>query len=666
MAENLFNIFSSEGDTFVRREEFERAVEAYSKALDIRSDSRNALLSRSRCYVRLGQYQLALQDAESCIGGDKTFHTGLCQKAEALYAAGDFEYALVFFHRAHRIRSDIMEYQLGIRKAESAINRAIGLGPESFSRPGTSATFSAAMPSPMERSLRSSGGVSIPATPTSAAGSGATTPLPRSASRSGGEGKVNRKLLGELYDDQEFLKKLLAEPGMQQNESMTKAISTGLDFIDSRTEFWRQQLSTPQASLSRTTPRSSRPGSTRPSTTNGRLFSGSPAKKRRASLGGTAKLPAASGSTRPRTTVPSARATRSTPTSARGQKSQSQRGSRRSSLTSVLGRITPIDENRADTGVIDRLPELSVNTASEATPSVTSSPANSKQVTPRRNSTLNSTEMEERRRSIRATHYVAKVMSNIEEALKTGAPDLALQFGKSLLSRLSTLEVPDHGKVTADAHSVMGTIYMALDRPTPAVIHHKKDLDISLEHGNVGGHMRALRQLANAYIRLDDIDMAVAVSTKLIDGELNPPSYILGEAMLQRGRAKYELKRFLEGAQDAEKAFEILIQPAEPREPGTEGVDTVLFGFDGNLASTRPELLLDGLCLHGRCLMALGKDAEAIERLQLCVQMAKENDDKTAQAAALTNLSVIELSQGRTEQGKKLQQEAMLVSQGRD
>ncbi len=47
-------------------------------------------------------------------------------KAEALYAIGEFETALVFFYRCKRIRSDQIEYQIGINKATEAIESAVG------------------------------------------------------------------------------------------------------------------------------------------------------------------------------------------------------------------------------------------------------------------------------------------------------------------------------------------------------------------------------------------------------------------------------------------------------------------------------------------------------------------------------------------------------------
>ena len=51
---------------------------------------------------------------------------GLYQKANALYQMGDFEYALVYYHRGSKLRPDLTEFTLGIHKAQEAINNSIG------------------------------------------------------------------------------------------------------------------------------------------------------------------------------------------------------------------------------------------------------------------------------------------------------------------------------------------------------------------------------------------------------------------------------------------------------------------------------------------------------------------------------------------------------------
>ena len=54
------------------------------------------------------------------------FFQGLYQKAEALYSMGDFEYALMYYHRGHKLRPELDEFRLGIQKAQEAIDNSIG------------------------------------------------------------------------------------------------------------------------------------------------------------------------------------------------------------------------------------------------------------------------------------------------------------------------------------------------------------------------------------------------------------------------------------------------------------------------------------------------------------------------------------------------------------
>lgn len=50
----------------------------------------------------------------------------LCMKAEALYQKGDFETALVYYHRGNKLRPELQEFRLGIQKSQEAINNSIG------------------------------------------------------------------------------------------------------------------------------------------------------------------------------------------------------------------------------------------------------------------------------------------------------------------------------------------------------------------------------------------------------------------------------------------------------------------------------------------------------------------------------------------------------------
>ena len=43
-----------------------------------------------------------------------------------MYYRGDFELALVFYHRGHKLRPELQEFRLGIQKAQEAIENSVG------------------------------------------------------------------------------------------------------------------------------------------------------------------------------------------------------------------------------------------------------------------------------------------------------------------------------------------------------------------------------------------------------------------------------------------------------------------------------------------------------------------------------------------------------------
>lgn len=94
--------------------------------MDYQTEDKACLVARSRCYLSLGDAAAALKDAEDSLVDNKTYHKGLYQKAEVLYAMGDFEHALMFYHRGHNVRPQLDEFTLGIQKAQEAINNSIG------------------------------------------------------------------------------------------------------------------------------------------------------------------------------------------------------------------------------------------------------------------------------------------------------------------------------------------------------------------------------------------------------------------------------------------------------------------------------------------------------------------------------------------------------------
>lgn len=98
----------------------------YYQALDVQDNNKAALVARSQCHLKLGDSASALKDAEASIDAKDSNIMGLYQFAEALFNLGQFEQALIAYHRGYRCRRDKEEFRVGINKAQDAIRRAIG------------------------------------------------------------------------------------------------------------------------------------------------------------------------------------------------------------------------------------------------------------------------------------------------------------------------------------------------------------------------------------------------------------------------------------------------------------------------------------------------------------------------------------------------------------
>ncbi|XP_029109782.1 outer dynein arm-docking complex subunit 4 [Scleropages formosus] len=230
-----FATYMHAGDQFFYKGEYVKAIKTYTKALTLQPNDKNSLVARSKCYVMLGDSQNALKDAEASLKDDRDFFKGLYQKAEALYTMGNFEFALVYYHRGHKLRPELQQFRLGIQKAQEAIENSIG-SPSSvkLENTGDLSTFrDTDEGNSRTRALK---------------GLGRPTKKERKpqSQKSPKYEKITKQLLGEIYSDKEFLEKLLKEQDlvkakMQNGEKLEDVILDCITYLDMRTEFWRQQ-----------------------------------------------------------------------------------------------------------------------------------------------------------------------------------------------------------------------------------------------------------------------------------------------------------------------------------------------------------------------------------------------------------------------------------------
>ncbi|EDO42886.1 predicted protein, partial [Nematostella vectensis] len=236
-----FSTYLAEGDVLFKQEEYQKALDSYSLALELKPTDPFCLVARSKCYLKLGKNDAAYRDAEAALEEDKDFNKGLYQKAEALYAMGDFEYALVYYHRGNKLRPELQEFRLGIQKAQEAIDNSIGVAANvKLENKGDLSFFA------KQDEMKKPKGYSKPKTQAAKTqpqqlNRGKNTKSPAASD------KTVKQLLGEMYADKEYLEKLLNDDNFIHGHACSKdnqiyeLVSGGLNYLESRTEFWRQQ-----------------------------------------------------------------------------------------------------------------------------------------------------------------------------------------------------------------------------------------------------------------------------------------------------------------------------------------------------------------------------------------------------------------------------------------
>ncbi|XP_059686135.1 outer dynein arm-docking complex subunit 4 [Gavia stellata] len=228
-----FPSFMAEGTLLCRRGEYGKALACFNNALKLRAGDKHCLVARSKCYLKLGDTENSLKDAEASLQNDKTFSKGLYQKAETLYTMGDFEFALVFYHRGYRLRPELQKFRLGIEKSQEAIVNCIG-SPSSvklenkedlcfISRQAESKKANQKLQIKLTKDQKWTRKQEHVRNP-----------------------KTERQLLGELYADKAYLEKLLKDEDLMESSTkqgikVVDLVLSGISYLDTRSEFWQQQ-----------------------------------------------------------------------------------------------------------------------------------------------------------------------------------------------------------------------------------------------------------------------------------------------------------------------------------------------------------------------------------------------------------------------------------------
>ncbi|KAJ8320840.1 hypothetical protein KUTeg_002427 [Tegillarca granosa] len=216
-----FQTHRDEGEFYVKNKHYEKAIGSFNKAIEMNSEDIGCLISRAKCWLQLGNAGNALIDAETALSKDKSVVRGLCIKAESLYQMGDFENALVFFHRGpDSVKLEATgDLSLFYKQEEPIVYT-----PEEKAK---------------SKKSQQKGTYSKP-------GQKKETKKERECPKSTADPKTIKQLLGALYGDKEYLEMLLKDESLTSNQTpmggeIKGHVCDALEFLNDRADFWRQQ-----------------------------------------------------------------------------------------------------------------------------------------------------------------------------------------------------------------------------------------------------------------------------------------------------------------------------------------------------------------------------------------------------------------------------------------
>ncbi|KAJ3236920.1 Tetratricopeptide repeat protein 25 [Chytriomyces hyalinus] len=245
----LYTVFHAEADKLAAGGLFTEAIDKYNRALKFHPNQLDCLVNRARCHMMMGDTPSSLKDVDQVLSLSPEFIRAVYQKAETLYARGDFEDALVLFHRGKKARPELVGFDIGIHKSIEAIRSAVVL------------LDTAKIRRDMDEAARSkkiqSAGI-VPGLPKKAAVTdrsggnnaanrkggvtAAAAAVAQSVKKDATQLQVERNLIEELQDDKLFLQDMLEDARLMQacDGEIETLVRGGLEYIEKRVEFWRQ------------------------------------------------------------------------------------------------------------------------------------------------------------------------------------------------------------------------------------------------------------------------------------------------------------------------------------------------------------------------------------------------------------------------------------------
>lgn len=232
----------SEGQTLYYRNEYHRAIDAFTKAINNNKDDLDILIDRANCYVQVGNPKAALLDINSVLKENPNNTRAILAKAEAFFSMGEFEFALVFFQRGLAIRKDLVAFRDGITKSTHAITDSIG-GAKPFQ---PNPNFAISRPRKPLTTIKKK---SAPVITQEGDEAENAKLLPEPVPPLTITVQERSTFLGELALDYDYLVELREEVsqstdddyGKKEDEIILKIVNDALIYLDQRAQFWSQQ-----------------------------------------------------------------------------------------------------------------------------------------------------------------------------------------------------------------------------------------------------------------------------------------------------------------------------------------------------------------------------------------------------------------------------------------
>lgn len=205
----------AEGVIFLARSLYKEAIEVFTKCYSllteiegstevIKSFTIHTLLHRSKAHLDIGGHsKQALADALLAFGLNETDPSSLLAVAEAYYDSGEFEQALISFHRGLKIKPELKEFTKGIHKCSGVIESAL------------SGSIVKKKQNVVEKPYHS---------------------------KKPEESKIDYSELEEINIDRVFMRELLQDKVFLDGvESLKYDIEESVAFLESRVGFWKQK-----------------------------------------------------------------------------------------------------------------------------------------------------------------------------------------------------------------------------------------------------------------------------------------------------------------------------------------------------------------------------------------------------------------------------------------